>query len=575
MRRTVRAAAATSAGVFDYIVVGAGSAGCVLANRLSAGGAKSVLLLEAGGTDWYPWIHVPVGYLYTMNNPRTDWCFKTTVQPGLNDRAIAYPRGRVVGGCSSINGMIYMRGQREDYDAWARGLDEGYGPNPGWSAAELEPFFDAPLEGGGTGEWSVSEARVKWDVLSTFQRAAAEHGIPAALGEFRDSNSEACGHFEVNQRNGQRLSAWGAFINPIRAARGNLTIVTGAHSRRILFNGEAREGGAGGSAGDNALRATGVEFWEKGGAGALKKATLAEGGELILACGAIGSPHLLQCSGVGPAGLLADHGVTRASGGLVLDLPGVGANLHDHLQIRSVYRFKAGSTTTLNDLYHSWIATVKMGLQYIFTRSGPLSMAPSQLGAFLKSDRDAVATPDLQYHVQPLSLEKFGDPLHTWPALTAAVCNLRPTSRGTVELTSADSRSAPTIDPAYLTTAEDRDVAAKSLRITRKIVLESTAFQPLEPTEYVPGSHVETDEELAQAAGEIASSIFHPVGTCKMGPAEDPGAVVDARLRVHGCRSLRVVDASIMPRITSSNTNSPTIAIAEKGAEMILADRFS
>lgn len=386
----------TTTAKYDYIVVGAGSAGCVLANRLSASGVKRVLMLEAGGRDWYPWIHIPVGYLYTMNNPRTDWCFTTTVQPGLNGRSIAYPRGRVVGGCSSINGMIYMRGQREDYDAWSRGLDEGFGANEGWSADEMERYFDAPLDpadggagkakpDGGTGEWSVSEPRVKWDVLKTFQRAAAEHAIPSAkFGEFRDSNSEACGYFEVNQRDGWRLSAWRAFVKPIEQTRTNLEIITGAHSRKVLF--ETGEG--------SKPRAVGVEFWEGGGRGDLKRALLAPGGEVILSSGAVGSPHLLQCSGVGPAPLLASHGIKRGAG-LILDRPGVGANLHDHLQIRSVYRLKEGSTTTLNDLYKSWFEKIKMGLEYIISRRGPISMAPSQLGAFLKSD-DAVPTPDLQ-----------------------------------------------------------------------------------------------------------------------------------------------------------------------------------
>ncbi|HXP30128.1 MAG TPA: GMC family oxidoreductase N-terminal domain-containing protein [Stellaceae bacterium] len=531
-----------SLGSFDYVIVGAGSAGCVLANRLSSDPKVSVLLLEAGGRDNQLWIHIPIGYLYTQNNPRTDWCFKTEPEAGLNGRALNYPRGRVLGGCSSINGMIYMRGQARDYDNW-RQLG-----NAGWAWEDVLPYFmrsedyvlGADEAHGAGGEWRVEEMRLSWEILDAFRDAAAELGIPATR-DFNRGDNEGCGYFQVNQRNGVRWSTAKAFLRPA-LGRANLTVLTHAQADRIAI-----EGG----------RAAAVEFRDRAGA---RRAEAR--GEVLLASGAVGSPQLLQLSGIGPGALLAEHGIA-----LRHELPGVGENLQDHLQIRMAY--KVQNTRTLNERANSLLGRLGMGLEYLLWRGGPLTMAPSQLGCFAKSD-ESRETPNLEYHVQPLSLDKFGEPLHPFPAFTASVCNLRPESRGSVRIRRPDPEAHPAIRPNYLATEEDRRVAVAAMRLTRRICA-TRAMARFEPEEFRPGPGSESDAELVRAAGDIGTTIFHPVGTCKMG--RDPMAVVDERLRVHGLAGLRVVDASVMPTITSGNTNAPTIMIAENAAAMIAADR--
>ena len=529
-------------GEFDTVIVGAGSAGCVLANRLSADPAERVCLIEAGGKDSYIWIHIPIGYLYTQNNPKTDWCFKTESEPGLNGRALNYPRGRVLGGCSAINGMIYMRGQARDYDLW-RQLG-----NVGWGWDDVLPLFtraedfykgaDA-LHGSG-GEWRVEDMRLSWEILDAFQDAAAQVGIPKT-DDFNRGDNEGCGYFHVNQKRGVRWNTAKAFLRPVMN-RPNLTVLTHAQATRIRFDGR---------------RAVGIEFRGKGGA-----AYVAARREVVLAGGAIGSPQLLQLSGVGPGDLLRDFGIP-----LVHELAGVGGNLQDHLQMRLI--FKVANTKTMNERANSLVGRIGMGLEYFLFRRGPLTMAPSQLGAFAKSD-PALETPNLQYHVQPLSLDRFGEPLHPFPAFTASVANLRPESRGRVRIVSPDPFAAPSIQPNYLSTEADRKVAAAAIRLTRRIAA-APALARFEPREFKPGEAFQSDDELVKAAGDIGTTIFHPVGTAKMG--QDERAVVDARLRVHGLGALRVVDASVMPTITAGNTAAPTMMIAEKAADMIKQDR--
>ncbi|HZX27197.1 MAG TPA: GMC family oxidoreductase N-terminal domain-containing protein [Telluria sp.] len=532
------------AGQFDYIIVGGGTAGCVLANRLSRNKRVSVLLIEAGGKDDYFWIHIPVGYLHCIGNPRTDWLFKTEADPGLGGRALGYPRGKVLGGSSSINGMIYMRGQREDYDGWAELTGD-----PSWKWDSVLPLFkkSEDYHGGATdahgagGEWRVEKQRLSWEILDAFREAAAETGIPK-IEDFNTGDNTGCSYFEVNQRRGIRLSTAKAFLRPA-SRRENLTIMTGCHVERLIIEGNVCRGvvftGGGSTWTANAVR------------------------ETVLTAGAIGSPQILQLSGIGPAAALHAAGIAPQ-----IDLPGVGANLQDHLQLRMI--FKVAGARTLNTMAANWLGRMKIGLEYALFQSGPMSMAPSQLGAFVRSDPGR-ARPNLEYHVQPLSLDRFGDPLHPFPAFTASVCNLRPTSRGHVQIRSADTYAAPKITMNYLSTAEDRKVAADALKLTRRIV-SAPALKKYQPEEFMPGLHCSTDEELADAAGQIGTTIFHPVGTCKMGRDDDPLAVVDSQLRVRGVQGLRVVDASVMPTITSGNTNSPTLMIAEKAAEIIIGD---
>jgi len=526
---------------FDYVVVGAGSAGCLLANRLSANPNNRVLLLEAGGADRWHWIHIPVGYLYCIGNPRTDWCYRTKADPGLNGRELGYPRGRVLGGCSSINGMIYMRGQRDDYDGWAALGNEGWGWDavlPLFKGMEDHHAGESPFHGAG-GEWRVEPARLSWEILDAFREAAAQAGI-AATPDFNQGNNEGSGYFEVNQRAGFRWNASKAFLRPIQHRR-NLTVLTGARTTRVGVEGR---------------RANAVEFIRDG-----QKYTARAQREVVMAAGAIGTPQILQASGIGPERILAPLGVP-----LIHDLPGVGQNLQDHLQLRMIYRIEGART--LNVLANSLLGKARIGLEYLLTRRGPMSMAPSQLGVFAKSGPEQTRA-NVQYHVQPLSLERFGEPLHDFPAITASVCNLRPTSRGHVNIVSPDTAQAPEILCNYLSTAEDRQVAADSIRLTRRIVGQSALarFSPVEIKPGVTEAGQETDAALARAAGEIGTTIFHPVGTCKMG--QDAMAVVDDHLRVHGLTGLRIADASIMPTITSGNTNSPTMMIAEKAARLI------
>jgi choline dehydrogenase-like flavoprotein len=539
------AADGADTGEFDYIIVGAGTAGCLLANRLSADPKNRVLLLEAGGDDNWIWFHIPAGYLFTHGNPRADWRFKTEPSAGLNGRSLNYPRGKVIGGSSAINGMIYMLGQATDYDQWRQlGL-------PGWSWDDVQPYFrkhvdhflaDAEHHGTG-GEWRVEYPRVRWDILDAAREAAIQYGIPA-VDDFNTGDNEGVGYFHVNQRRGRRWSAARGFLKPV-LNRQNLRLESGCLAENILFEGK---------------RATGVRWTQKGATRSARAR-----GEVILAGGSIGSPHLMLLSGVGPAEQLAKFGIP-----VVLDKPGVGANLHDHLQLRMIY--KVSGATTLNERYASLINRALMGAEYALFRTGPLTMAPSQLGAFTRSDPSQDRA-NIQYHIQPLSLEKFGDPLHAFPAITVSVTNVQPTSSGALTLKSRRAEDAPAIHPNYLATAADQRVAADSIRVTRRI-LAQPAMRPYAPSEYLPGDAIRDNDEaaLVNAAGNIGTTIFHPVGTAKMGRDDDRMAVVDARLRVIGIDGLRVIDASVMPSITSGNTNSPTLMIAEKGAAMILED---
>ena len=539
---------------FDYIVVGAGTAGCLLANRLSADPSKRVLLLEAGRRDDYHWVHIPVGYLYCIGNPRTDWLYQTAPDAGLNGRSLRYPRGKVLGGCSSINGMIYMRGQARDYDQWAQLTGDAR-----WSWEQSLPYFvrhedhhqGANAFHGAGGEWRVEKQRLRWDILDAFAQAAVQAGVPAT-DDFNRGSNEGVGYFEVNQRSGWRWNTARAFLRPTCYGRPNFELWTMAQANRLLIE-PAPEGG---------WQCTGVQIWD-GQQMLVARAHHA----VVLSAGSIGSPQLLELSGIGDAARLQALGITP-----LLHLPGVGENLQDHLQIRSVY--KVQGVETLNTLANSWWGKARIGLEYLLKRSGPMSMAPSQLGAFTRSRPD-LAWPNIEYHVQPLSLDAFGEPLHSFPAFTASVCNLNPTSRGSVHITSPRFEDAPRIAPNYLSTPEDRQVAADSLRVTRRIVAQP-ALAPYKPEEFKPGVQYQSDEDLARLAGDIATTIFHPVGTTRMGRVDDPMAVLDSELRLldgQGAtvRGLRVVDAGAMPTITSGNTNSPTLMLAEKAAEWLRA----
>ena len=565
---------------FDYIIVGAGTAGCLLANRLSADASKRVLLIEAGKRDDYHWIHIPVGYLYCIGNPRTDWLYQTEAAQGLNGRTLRYPRGKVLGGCSSINGMIYMRGQSRDYDQWAN-----FTGDDAWRWDQCLPYFklhedhhqgatavhgakgvvtellkpQAQDDAASTdyfqllkarqagGEWRVEKQRLSWGVLDAFALAAQQAGIPSS-NDFNQGNNEGVGYFDVNQKSGWRWNTAQAFLRPTCFARPNFELWTQAQVAGLVIETDA----------DGGKRCTGVRVWD-----GHQLVTASATREVALSAGSIGSAQILQLSGIGAGKDLKQVGVD-----VTHDLPGVGANLQDHLQIRSVYKVK--NAKTLNTLANSWWGKAKIGLEYALSRSGPMSMAPSQLGAFTKSDAQREWA-NIQYHVQPLSLDAFGEPLHSFPAITASVCNLNPSSRGSVSLKSPDFKVPPAIAPNYLSTDEDRKVAADSLRVTRRIMSQA-AMAAFEPEEFKPGVQYQTDEELARLAGDIASTIFHPVGTTRMGREDDPMAVVNSQLQVRGIRGLRIVDAGVMPTITSGNTNSPTLMIAEKAAHWMARD---
>ncbi len=566
---------------FDYVIIGAGTAGCLLANRLSMDASKRVLLIEAGRRDDYYWIHIPIGYLHCIGNPRTDWLYNTEPAAGLNGRTLRYPRGKTLGGCSSINGMIYMRGQSRDYDQWAaltgddswrweqvlpyfkqhedyyKGADALHGAkgvptelltlkgDTGNAGADLYRKLMRHHQTGG--EWRIEKQRLRWDVLDAFAQAAVQAGIPATE-DFNRGNNEGVGYFEVNQKKGFRWNTANAFLRPKCYGRPNFEMWTSAQVTRLVIDTQP----------DGSQRCSGVQVWT-----GQEMVTVTAKREVVLSAGSIGSPQILQLSGIGPAALLQQHGVP-----LVHELPGVGANLQDHLQIRSIYKVKG--VKTLNTMANSLWGKAKIGLEYAVKRSGPMSMAPSQLGAFTRSD-PAQPWPNIEYHVQPLSLDAFGEPLHDFNAITASVCNLNPTSRGTVQIKSPRFEDAPAIAPNYLNTPEDRKVAADSLRVTRRIVAQP-ALAKYQPEEFKPGTQYQSDEDLARLAGDIGSTIFHPVGTTRMGRSDDPMAVLDAQLRVRGIQGLRVVDAGAMPTITSGNTNSPVLMMAEKAARWIIED---
>lgn len=533
-------------GEFDYIIVGGGTAGSLLANRLSADPRNRVLVLEAGGKDDWIWFHIPIGYLFAIGNPRADWCYKTEPVPGLNNRSIGYARGKVIGGCTAINAMVYMRGQVQDYDTWAQmGLS-------GWGWDDVLPYFlkhedhqsgKSALHNAG-GEWRVEKARVRWDLIDSIAEAGAQIGIPR-VDDFNLGNNEGSGYFQVNQKRGKRWSAATGFLKPI-LSRPNLELRTKVQVCNVALDGQ--ESGK--------LRATGVVY-KQGGESFFARARA----EVILAAGAINSPQLLQLSGIGPADLLQSHGIDVQH-----HLPGVGENLQDHLQLRLIYRVRG--VKTINDA--GLFGKAMMGAQYALLRRGALTMAPSTFGMFTRSSPEH-ATPNVEFHIQPLSLDKFGDPLHPFPAFTASICNLRPTSRGHVRIKSNDPLAAPAIQPNYLSTEADIRVAIDSLKLTRKLA-SAPALSKYAPEEFLPGPDVQSEDDMRLAAGQLGATIFHPVSTAKMGVDSDPMAVLDGRLRVRGVERLRVIDASAMPLITSGNTASPTLMIAEKGAEMVLQD---
>ena len=530
----------TLQGDYDYVIVGGGTAGCVLANRLSEDPKTRVLLLEAGGSDRYHWVQIPVGYLYCIGNPRVDWMMKTAAEPGLNGRSLVYPRGKVLGGCTSINGMIYMRGQAADYDGWRQM------GNAGWGWDDVLPYFrksedhhkgETDLHGSG-GEWKVTTQRLNWEILQAVQDGAREFGyLPTE--DFNSGTNEGSGFFEVNQKGGVRWNTTKAFLRPAMK-RHNLRVETHALTDHLILEGK---------------RVKGLVFRQNG---ALK--TVMAQREVLLAAGSINSPKILELSGIGQSDRLSDLGISP-----VHDLPGVGENLQDHLQIRTVY--KVSNTRTLNEMANSVLGRARIGLQFALSRSGPLSMAPSQFGLFTRSD-PSLATPDLEYHVQPLSTDRLGDPLHPFPAITMSVCNLRPESVGDCHIAGRDPNPQPHIRLNYLSAERDKQVAVAAIKQARRL-MTAKALQPYKPEEFLPGPSIRSDAELLAEAGNIATTIFHPVGTCKMGT--DPMAVVAPDLKVHGLDGLRVIDASVMPKIVSGNTASPVIMIAEKAADMIRA----
>lgn len=555
---------------FDYVIVGAGSAGCLLANRLSANPDHRVLLIEAGGDDDWFWIKVPVGYLYTIANPRTDWCFATEADPGLAGRSIHYARGRVIGGSSSINAMIHMRGQASDYDLWAQATGDprwrwGGADQPGETLAiyrQLEDYFGGADDWHGVdGEIRVERPRVRWKILDAWQAAASELGI-APIPEFNRGDNSGSAYFHVNQRRGRRWSMADAFLHPVEH-RPNLTVYTRTQAVRLLLDGEVAVHQRRGAWTAAQHRVSGLRLLKDG-----RNVDVTARREVILSAGAIGSPQLMQVSGLGPADLLQRHHVP-----VTVDLPGVGENLQDHLQLRTVYRISGAPT--VNTLYRNWFTRAGMGLQYLLLRSGPMTMPPSTLGAFAKSD-PSLDSPDLEWHVQPLSLPKFGEPLHKFGAITPSVCNLRPSSRGHVRITGSDPLAPPAISCNYLSTEADRATAVRGLRMTRWI-MAAAALARYRPQEMLPGPDLTTDDELRRAAGELGTTIFHPVGTCAMGAFDaqgtprSPSAVLDTDCRVYRVAGLRVVDASAMPTITSGNTNAPVMLIAERAARAILA----